>query len=549
MNVKQIYPSHFIQNNLDFRQSKLVLPFFHAHSRAQEQYLVGVKSGRAYCMKALEHTLYFEVVEELRESLQVTNLLVVGEITWTTLVELLENYARTRFVKKLKLVLETTAANEEWLLKKGFDKQGEGYEKVLTYHTALVLGGGGARGGYQIGVWQALKELEIDLPIVTGTSVGALNGGLVLVGDVERGKQLWLDLSTDQVLQFPQAAESITSLATLLQQMRSLTVTALRENGASTEPLNQLIQNALDEEQMRQSSSELYVCTTHLPDFEERVVHFDKSQAKKSQDWLIASASFYPAMKAKEIAGEYYMDGGYRNNLPIDVALKKGACECILVDVKGPGFVKRWNESTKVAEIPLNSPWTLGSFLVFDRERSRINYQLGYQETMKYFGRYSGFWYTFEEKKVGQLLWQKFCRNLRHSQDPLWKLINTPDFWQKLEKDYQQPVCFETAGQVFLELAGVLLNVAPENIYQEESFVEALKTAFHAQDTPVTGALSMAEWLHLYRERLVAWSEARQLLYWWNSFTSQVKPSRRLLELTPVTAVMGAFIASLFQAE
>lgn len=547
MKVKQIYPSQFIQSNPAFRQSKLVLPFFHAHSRAQEQYLVAVKAGCAYCMEALAHTLYFEATEELRQSLQVTNLLATGDITWTTLVELLENYARTRFVRKLNLVLETTATNEDWLLKQGFYKQGEGYEKTLTYHTALVLGGGGARGGYQIGVWQALKELEIDLPIITGTSVGALNGGLILVGNVERAKQLWLDLSTDQVLQFPQAAENSTSLTTLLQQVGSLTVTALRENGASTEPLNRIIQDALDEEKMRQSPSELYVCATHLPDFDERVVHFDKSQASESQNWLIASASFYPAMKAKKIAGEYYMDGGYRNNLPIDVALKNGAQECILVDVKGPGFVKHWHETATVAEISLHSPWTLGSFLVFDRERSRINYQLGYQETMKYFGRYSGFWYTFEEKNVGQHLWQDFCRNLRHNQDPLWQLINAPGFWQKLEKEYQHPVSFEIAGQVFLELAGMLLNVPPEEIYQEASFVDTLKAAFKAQDMPVTGALSMTEWLHLYRERLVAWSQARQLIYWWNSFTSEVKPIRRLLELTPVTAVMGAFLASLFQ--
>lgn len=116
--------------------------------------------------------------------------------------------------------------------------------------------------------------------------------------------------------------------------MRSLTVTALRENGASTEPLNQIIQNALDGEKCKASSSELYVCATHLPDFEERVVHFDKEQPAESQAWLIASASFYPAMRAKEIKGEYYMDGGYRNNLPVDVALRQGASECILVDVK-----------------------------------------------------------------------------------------------------------------------------------------------------------------------------------------------------------------------
>lgn len=547
MDLKKIYPSHFLHNNGAFRHSKLVLPFFHSHSRAQEAYLQQIQKGQSFCLKAFGHTLFLVMTEELRHSLQVSNLLVTEEITWTELVAILDCYARSRFVKKLILALETTATNEAWLLSQGFQKQGTGYEKELVYHTGLVLGGGGARGAYQIGVWQALKELEISVPIVTGTSVGALNGGLVLVGDVAKAKQLWLDLSTDQVLQFPQAAESITSLATLLQQMRSLTMTALRENGASTEPLNQIIQNALDGEKMQASPSELYVCATHLPDFEERVVHFDKKQPAESQAWLIASASFYPAMRAKEIKGEYYMDGGYRNNLPVDVALRQGATECILVDVKGPGFVKRWAPSLAVAELPLHSPWTLGSFLVFDRERSRINYHLGYQETMKYFGRYSGFWYTFVENDVFQDKWQRFCRTLRKEQSPLWTVIKESSFWQKLEREYHGTVSFETAGQAFAELAGVMLNVAPDAVYQEADFLLALKVAYEAMDTPVTGALSMAEWLHLYRERFVLWSEGRQFVYWLNSFQNALVPTKSLLDLTPVTAVAGAFLAELLK--
>lgn len=41
---------------------------------------------------------------------------------------------------------------------------------------AIVLGGGGAKGSYQIGVWKALRKLRVKYDIVTGTSVGALNG-------------------------------------------------------------------------------------------------------------------------------------------------------------------------------------------------------------------------------------------------------------------------------------------------------------------------------------------------------------------------------------
>ena len=39
--------------------------------------------------------------------------------------------------------------------------------------TAWVLCGGGSRGAYEIGVWQALSAAGLAPDIVTGTSIGA----------------------------------------------------------------------------------------------------------------------------------------------------------------------------------------------------------------------------------------------------------------------------------------------------------------------------------------------------------------------------------------
>ena len=41
---------------------------------------------------------------------------------------------------------------------------------------------------------------------VAGTSVGALNGALVLMDDIEAAEQLWTNISSEQVLQYPKAA-------------------------------------------------------------------------------------------------------------------------------------------------------------------------------------------------------------------------------------------------------------------------------------------------------------------------------------------------------
>ena len=45
-----------------------------------------------------------------------------------------------------------------------------------TGKRALVLAGGGAKGSYQIGVWRALQELDWTPDVITGASVGTLNG-------------------------------------------------------------------------------------------------------------------------------------------------------------------------------------------------------------------------------------------------------------------------------------------------------------------------------------------------------------------------------------
>ncbi len=78
---------------------------------------------------------------------------------------------------------------------------------------ALVLSGGGARAAYQIGVLQAVAEIapELDIPILTGVSAGAINtmylgahpGPLSVAVHNLRGE--WLKLTPDQVYSVPPA--------------------------------------------------------------------------------------------------------------------------------------------------------------------------------------------------------------------------------------------------------------------------------------------------------------------------------------------------------
>ena len=47
---------------------------------------------------------------------------------------------------------------------------------------AIVLAGGGSRGAYELGAWQALDELGESFDGFFGTSIGSLNAALMAQG-------------------------------------------------------------------------------------------------------------------------------------------------------------------------------------------------------------------------------------------------------------------------------------------------------------------------------------------------------------------------------
>ncbi|MDT1877557.1 patatin-like phospholipase family protein, partial [Acinetobacter baumannii] len=75
----------------------------------------------------------------------------------------------------------------------------------------IAFAGGGGKGAYQIGVWNALRELGLDSQIaaIAGTSVGALNGAMMAQGRYELAEHMWRKVEAHNLL----AIESLAGLA------------------------------------------------------------------------------------------------------------------------------------------------------------------------------------------------------------------------------------------------------------------------------------------------------------------------------------------------
>ena len=53
------------------------------------------------------------------------------------------------------------------------------FRKNRNGQVVLVLQGGGALGAYQVGVYQALHEAGVEPDWIIGTSIGAINAGVI----------------------------------------------------------------------------------------------------------------------------------------------------------------------------------------------------------------------------------------------------------------------------------------------------------------------------------------------------------------------------------
>ena len=241
--------------------------------------------------------------------------------------------------------------------------------------TALVLGGGGARGAYEIGVWQALREMDIQIDIVTGASVGAINGAVVAQNSFDLAISLWREIQTDMVVDtgFP------------------------RRNS----PLKDLLNRYVNENKVRNSRMDYGLATVELP-LALRHLFVEDIPRGKLVDFIVASCSLFPALKVADINNTKYVDGGYLDNLPVGMALKRGATHVIAVDLETNGLVQK--EPLKKAQhlILLRCKWDLGDILTFDGKNSTKNIRLGYLDTLKAFGFYDGEYYAFAKGELNK---------------------------------------------------------------------------------------------------------------------------------------------------
>lgn len=425
----------------------------------------------------------------------------------------------------------------------------------MNRKTALVLGGGGARGSYELGVWEALREMEIAPDIVTGTSIGAINGAMIVQGDYEAALSLWNKIETSHVFDMP-IKEEDTLKQKVFQTYQNFAFNFVKSGGTDTSPLKKTLQSVIDEDKIRSSGIDYGLVTVEMDTGAAHELFKDDIPDGKLIDYMLASASIYPAFKPHRIDETRYLDGCYHDNLPVGMALKRGATDVIAVDLEAFGVVKK----EVLERIPnvtyIHSFWNLGPTLVFDLPTTRRNIRLGFLDTFKAYHIYEGCAFTFTHGFTGSVA------GLLSGYLPLENLLEKGSggfvldqlFIGQMKKIYEEHgvrepgeagtalVCAEVAGEVF--------GVDSEIVYSYESWQEQMKKCVDAarpSDRSLNGQPNLLEAL-LENTKTLAGRRSRAILaakvIAGMLETQDYQPSAASLTVLPEAFLAGVYLAA-----
>lgn len=328
----------------------------------------------------------------------------------------------------------------------------------------LTLSGGGGKGAYQIGVWQAMRDLGLDsqLSAIAGTSVGGLNGAMFAQNKFEQARNLWLNIESRNML-------SVQDVPGLASRLAALTaggvISPVLSRFISTkglfkqDGLKSMITEGLDAGRLASSALPLTVALHNTE--ANRVDYLQVRDAHTAADILLGTAALPMIFDEVHIHGSVYTDGGFYWGLPhknVDntpiMPLIEAGCDTIIVVHLSPDDLSidpRHYPGVRILPVvPTSSLGGVTATLDFSNEGAARRMEQGYNDGLQLFrhlelllsneAQYEGLWERVrlaaeqEHKSAGQLQ----AVDQRHSQTvgdihDFDRMIRSDDFTQTLD--------------------------------------------------------------------------------------------------------------------
>ncbi len=174
--------------------------------------------------------------------------------------------------------------------------------------VSIALSGGAIRGANQVGVLRRVQELGLKVDVITGTSVGALNGVMFAQGDIDLLERIWL--------------KEITDRSKIIRHWLIPIVPWLWKGGLyDAAPLKEMIDRYVDPKRVRGSKAKFFGTMTNLKTKE---LQYFTNYTTGISGFVYASAAMpvvmepyvdmrQPSLKDKPL----YADGGIREIVPV----------------------------------------------------------------------------------------------------------------------------------------------------------------------------------------------------------------------------------------
>lgn len=216
--------------------------------------------------------------------------------------------------------------------------------RILTGRgVGLVLSGGGARGFAHIGIVKALREANIPIDLVGGTSMGAILGAGVSL--------CWtIDELTDR---FRESFVDGKPLRDYTLPFVSL---------VSGRKVTRLLQRAFGDVTIEDLPLDFFCVSSNLS-----TGHSEVHRRGELWRWLRASVAIPGVLPPVVHKGELLVDGGTMNNLPVDAMRDLGRGPVIGCDV---GADRAFTTDTDDVDVPL--PWQLMRWMREKKHRPNI---------------------------------------------------------------------------------------------------------------------------------------------------------------------------------
>ena len=266
----------------------------------------------------------------------------------------------------------------------------------MSKKLGLCFTGGGARGAYQIGCAQALKELGLldKVQVYSGTSIGAANVSVLASSSVEKTKEIWFNipknaLSRDESLIRRFTKERLKMIDYGIYKMDTFedimmqdinydvlknkeVFVTVSEGGEDGKGIFELIKSTYDH-YVKKDIKVLYLPLKEL----------SKIECHKA---IVASCSIPIIFPAVSSDHKKYYDGGVFDNIPIRPLIDAGCDEIIIVHLNKTRFFKT-SKYPGILFHEIKHNGSLGGVLDFTNEHSKKIYDFGYQDTLVHFNK------------------------------------------------------------------------------------------------------------------------------------------------------------------